>query len=83
MGPHGGVLCLFDWSDAGEGEELGIAIRRTDIDLEIAPKNLDLEDFETYDSDESGSGDECDPCWSWYGASSWNRQTLCKCKIGS
>ena len=41
IGPHGGVLCLFD-REEGEGEELGIAIHRADLDREI--ENVQEED---------------------------------------
>jgi len=60
IGPHGGVLCMFDWVE-GEGEELGIAIRRADLDREF--ENVHEEDDD--DSEES--------CWSWDGRRTYCR----------
>jgi len=66
IGPHGGVLCMFDWVE-GEGEELGIAIRRADLDREI--ENV-------HDGDDLDVSRDCDEdrCWSWEG-----RHTYCRC----
>jgi len=67
IGPHGGVLCMFDWVE-GEGEELGIAIRRADLDREFENVHKDDDDL-----DASSDSDD-DSCWSWDG-----RHTYCRC----
>jgi len=67
MGRHGGVLCKFDWEDGeGDGEELGIAIRRLDLDRKF--------DDKMYDEGLSDSFDDDELCWSWDG-----RSVVCKC----
>jgi len=67
IGPHGGVLCMFDWVE-GEGEELGIAIRRADLDREFEYVHEDGDDLDV------SSEDDEDSCWSWEG-----RRTYCRC----
>merc|ERR1712025_72168 len=67
MGRHGGVLCKFDWEDGeGDGEELGIAIRRLDLDRKF--------DDIMYDEGLSDSFDDDELCWSWDG-----RSVVCRC----
>jgi len=67
MGRHGGVLCKFDWKDGeGDGEELGIAIRRLDLDRKFHDNVVDEGLCDSFDDDEL--------CWKWDG-----RSVVCKC----